>query len=268
MSERDGFQHGVPCWVDTWQDDGEAGARFYSELLGWEIEGGDVGDGRSYRMCNLRRRNAAGIGSPRPAGVPGAPAWTTYVWVDDVDGALATAIEAGGSAVLEPFESLDGGRMALIEDPQGAVFGIWRPGEHRGAQVVNEFGAWSMSPLQSPDPEASKRFYAAVFGWVDERFGTVSLLRLPGYVGGEPEQPVPRDVVAVLTEAGPGQPTGWIVDLWVDDVDAVAARAADLGGTVVVPPTDRPRAGVRAASIVDPAGAAFTVTRVLAIPSP
>ena len=249
MSERDGFQHGVPCWVDTWQDDGEAGARFYSELLGWEIEGGDVGDGRSYRMCNLRRRNAAGIGSPRPAGVAGAPAWTTYVWVDDVDGALATAIEAGGSAVLEPFESLDGGRMALIEDPQGAVFGIWRPGEHRGAQVVNEFGAWSMSPLQSPDPEASKRFYAAD-------------------VPGEPEQPVPRDVVAVLTEAGPGQPTGWIVDLWVDDVDAVAARAADLGGTVVVPPTDRPRAGVRAASIVDPAGAAFTVTRVLAIPSP
>ncbi|MET0129025.1 MAG: VOC family protein, partial [Solirubrobacterales bacterium] len=79
MSERDGFQHGVPCWVDTWQDDGEAGARFYSELLGWEIEGGDVGDGRSYRMCNLRRRNAAGIGSPRPAGVAGAPAWTTYV---------------------------------------------------------------------------------------------------------------------------------------------------------------------------------------------
>ncbi|MET0957913.1 MAG: VOC family protein [Solirubrobacterales bacterium] len=75
-------------------------------------------------------------------------------------------------------------------------------------------------------------------------------------------------MVAGLTEAGPGQPTGWIVDLWVDDVDAVAARAADLGGAVVVPPTDRPRAGVRAASIVDPAGAAFTVTRVLAIPSP
>ncbi|MET0957912.1 MAG: VOC family protein, partial [Solirubrobacterales bacterium] len=191
MSERDGFQHGVPCWVDTWQDDGEAGARFYSELLGWEIEGGDVGDGRSYRMCNLRRRNAAGIGSPRPAGVAGAPAWTTYVWVDDVDGALATAIEAGGSAVLEPFESLDGGRMALIEDPQGAVFGIWRPGEHRGAQVVNEFGAWSMSPLQSPDPEASKRFYAAVFGWVDERFGTVSLCGSPGTSAASPSSPSP-----------------------------------------------------------------------------
>jgi len=268
MSERDGFQHGVPCWVDTWQDDGEAAGRFYSELFGWEIEGGDVGEGRNYRMCNLRGRNAAGIGSPRPAGVPGPPAWTTYVWVDDVDRVLSLATDAGGSALLEPFDSLDGGRMAVIEDPQGAVLGIWNPGEHRGAQVVNEFGAWAMSPLQSADPEASKRFYGAVFGWEHEPFGPVTIFRLPGFVGGEPVQPVPRDVVAVMTEAGPGQPSGWIVDFWIDDVDATASKAEDLGGTIVVAPTDRPEVGIRAASIVDPAGAAFTVTRVLAIPSP
>ena len=268
MSERDGFQHGVPCWVDTWQDDGEAAARFYSELFGWEIEGGDVGEGRNYRMCNLRGRNAAGIGSPRPAGVPGPPAWTTYVWVDDVDRVLSLATDAGGSALLEPFDSLDGGRMAVIEDPQGAVLGIWNPGEHRGAQVVNEFGAWAMSPLQTADPEASKRFYGAVFGWEHEPFGTVTIFRLPGFVGGEPEQPVPRDVVAVMTEAGPGsRPAGSSTSGSTTSTRRPRRRRSWAGRSWSRRPSG-PTLGIRAASIVDPAGAAFTVTRVLAIPSP
>jgi predicted enzyme related to lactoylglutathione lyase len=129
---------------------------------------------------------------------------------------------------MGPIDSLDGGRIALLADPGGAVFGVWQLGEHGGARVINEPGAWAMSVLNSDDTEAARAFYAAVFGWTWDPFplgehgGT--LFRLPGYVGGEAEQPVPRDVVAVMAPAF-GRPAGWVVNFWVEDADAVAAAA-------------------------------------------
>ena len=74
----------------------------------------------------------------------------------------------GGSVVMEPFDMLDGGRGAILADPAGAVFGVWQPGRHRGAQLVNEPGAWAMSLLNTPDPERAKAFYGALFGWETE----------------------------------------------------------------------------------------------------
>ena len=158
------------------------------------------------------------------------------MWVDDADAVAAKVEAAGGSLVREPFESLDGGRMAIIRDPAGAVLGLWQPGEHRGAQVVNEPGAWAMSALSTPDPEGAAAFYATVFGWETEAFGDMATMwRLPGFFGGEPQQPVPRDVVAVMVR---GERAGWVVNFWVDDVDAAAERATALGGAVLSPPAD------------------------------
>ena len=123
-----------------------------------------------------------------------------------------------------------------------------------------------MSLLGTDDPEGAKEFYGALFGWEAEGFevdgGEFWLWRLPGYVGGEPEQPVPRDVVAVMARPEPGASPGWAVDFWVDDVDATAARAATLGGSVAVRAGDD--AIARQATIVDPEGATFTVSRVTA----
>ena len=168
------------------------------------------------------------------------------------------AVEAGGRLVTEPFDSLDGGRMAIVEDPAGAVFGAWQLGEHRGARVVNEPGAWAMSALSTPDPEGAKRFYGDVFGWTTSEFGPATMFHLPGFVGGEPQQPVSRDVVAVLV---PGEQAVWSVDFWVPDVDAAAARAVDLGGTVLSPPADA-MVG-RNTVIADPAGAVVSLSQVL-----
>lgn len=272
MSERDGFEAGVPCWVDTWQDDPEAAARFYSELFGWEIEETTpTGSGRRYFMCRLRGRDVAAIGSPIPEAAPPTPVWTTYVSVESAEDAAARAREAGGTVLVEPGDSMDGGRLTFITDPGGAVLGAWEQGEHRGAQLVNEPSAWSMSLLHTRDPDACKAFYAAVFGWETESFATgagdaeVELFRLPGYVGGEPQQPVSRDVVAVMIEMDshgmPAElPPHWGIDFWIADVDAAAARAKELGGTVHVAPTDRP--AFRQAALGDPAGAAFTVSQL------
>jgi predicted enzyme related to lactoylglutathione lyase len=161
MSERNGFHPGVPCFVDTWQPDADAAARFYAELFGWDADGPAGGP----YMCRLRGRDVAFIGQSPAEHAHRPSAWTTYVWVDSADATAARVLAAGGSVPVEPFESLDGGRIAILADPAGAHLGIWQVGEHRGAELVNEPSAWSWSQLLTTDPEGAKRFYAAVFGW-------------------------------------------------------------------------------------------------------
>src|SRR4029077_18160136 len=105
-----------------------------------------------------------------------------------------------------PFDAAPAGRLVVLADPSGAVLCAWEAGTREGAQTVNEPSAWAMSTLHTTDPEGSIAFYKAVFGWQPELFGPVTLWRLPGYVGGEPKQPVPRDVVGVMVSNGASQP--------------------------------------------------------------
>jgi predicted enzyme related to lactoylglutathione lyase len=259
VTERDGYGPGVPCWIDTWQPDADAAVAFYTQLFGWEVEDTMPPDvpGKHF-MCRLRGRDVAAIAS-RPQAAPAVTAWGTYVWVESADKAAAQAVDAGGAVLMQPFESLDGGRITVLSDPAGAPIGAWEPGTHRGAQLVNEPGAWSMSELTTSDPEGAEAFYGAVFGWETEPFGDELIMwRRPGYVGGEPEQPVPRDVVAAMTP-GEGQ-AGWSVDFWTGDADAAAETATRLGGAVVAGPFDTPVG--RTAVLADPQGAVFSVSKV------
>jgi uncharacterized protein len=266
MSDRDGFQPGVPCWVETWHDDPEPAIRFYSGVLGWEAENTQPADANgTFHVCRLRGRDAAAIGSPIPEGAPPTPLWTTFILVESAEETAGKAKDAGGNVILEPFESLEGGRLAIIADPAGATFAAWEQAEHKGAQVVNEPGAYSMSFLETTDPDGAKAFYGALFGWESKAFGPpeagFALWRLPGYVGGEPQQPVPRDNVATMIAGGEG-PARWSVDFWVANADEAAAKATDLGGSTLTPPSDVPGvAGMREATIADPAGAVLTITQ-------
>jgi predicted enzyme related to lactoylglutathione lyase len=267
MSERDGFAQGVPCWVDTWQPDADAAMNFYTQIFGWETEDTmpEGVDGKHY-MCRLRGRDVAAIAS-RPEGAPDVTAWTTYVWVDDVDSIVAKAKDAGGSVLVAPFDALDGGRIAVIADPAGAAIGAWQPGAHRGAQLVNEPGAYSMSGLMTPDPEGAKRFYPEVFGWEIKTFemgdDELVMWTVPGFVGGEPQQPVPRDVAATMlpTSNGDAPPPQWSVDFWIADLDEAAAKIPGLGGRVLAEPYDIPGTGLRQGVFMDPQGATFSLTR-------
>jgi predicted enzyme related to lactoylglutathione lyase len=258
LTERDGYEHGVPCWVDTWPEDPDTAATFYAGVFGWDVDkGAPPAAERRYYICRLRGSDVAAIGSPPPSPMP--PAWTTYVWVDDADAVAASAMRAGGSLLAEPFGTLDGGRTAIVADPAGAAFGVWTPGAHRGAQRINEPSAYAMSFLRTPDPEGAKAFYGAVLGWTTEAFGPMLLWRLPGYVGGVPKQPAPRDVVAVMAPAGEREPAHWRADFWIADADAAAARATHRGGSVVAGPEN---AGpFREAVLADPAGATFSVSQ-------
>jgi predicted enzyme related to lactoylglutathione lyase len=127
-----------------------------------------------------------------------------------------------------------------------------------------------MSQLLTDDPEAATRFYGSVFGWETEEISmgeaTVTLWRVPGYVGGEPQQPVSREVVAAMTELSPeaiaaGLAPHWSPDFWIADAEQAAQRVAGLGGTVAVAPHDAPP--FRRAVLADPEGATFSVSQLV-----
>jgi uncharacterized protein len=272
MTERERYSAGVPCWVETLQPDPEAAVAFYGALFGWEFAGPGAmpGDppGR-YFVARLRDRDVAGIGSLVVRSGSRAPAWTTFIRVDSAEVAAEKARGAGGSVLDEPFGALPAGRMAVLADPAGAVICAWEAVAREGAQLVDEPQAWAMSTLLTTDPERSKAFYGAVFGWQTEQFGPpgaqITLWRLPGYVGGTERQPVPRDVVGVMVAIDPDgsprpAPPRWSVDFWVDDADRTAERAAGLGGRVIVAPHEISR--FRNAVLADPQGAAFSVSQL------
>jgi len=126
-----------------------------------------------------------------------------------------------------------------------------------------------MSQLNTPDPEGAKAFYGAVFGWESDTFdmgeGLITLWRLPGYVGGEPEQPVSREVVGVMVPMSGDRSTEnvsahWSVDFWVEDVDAAADKTVELGGEVKMWPFHTSVG--RTAILADSQGAVFSVSKV------
>ena len=262
MSERSDYPAGVPCWVDTLAPDPEAALSFYAGLFGWEFSGpGPLG----YHVAQQRGRDVAGVGTqPDPSTPTG---WNTYVAVDSVEAATARAAEAGAGILVEPTEALPAGIFAVLADPTGAGICLWEGRERHGAQLVNEPSAWAMSALQTADPERAAAFYSELFGWQPEPLdmgpgAQGMLMRLPGYVGGEPQQPVPRDVVAaVLPLADASAAAGWSVDFWIDDAERAATRAPELGGRVLLAPHEA--AGFRRTVLADPSGAAFSVSQLL-----
>jgi uncharacterized protein len=264
VSERDDYPPGVLCCVHTAQRDPEEALDFYRAVLGWDFigSGSMPGDppGRYY-IARLRGKDVAGVSSPLPGEALPRPEWITYVAVKSADVASAHAREAGGVIVVEPFDISPSARVAVLRDPAGAAFGVWQAGLRKGAQLVNEPSAWSMSTLNTDDPEGATAFYRALFGWKPTPSEPgAALLRLPGYVGGEPEQPIPRDLVAVMRASD--RDPHWSVDILVADVDQAVATAVEHGGTVTVSPHELPR--FRNAVIADPHGAPLSLSQLVA----
>ena len=265
---RDGYPAGVPSFIDTSQRDAEAAQRFYGGLFGWEFD--EIVPGR-YWLAKLDGLDVAGL-SLLP---DSQPAWNTYIEVASVDQATADALQLGAHVLMPPMDvSNDAGRMSVICDPTGATFCTWESRQHHGAQLVNAAGTWNWSDLYTPDPSLAEPFYRALFGWeaTPVSFGEASGImwtqggygdsleaRTPGLRRMHEEAGAPEgftDCIGWLIEND--GPSRWNVTFAVDDTDASAARAAELGAEIVVPPFD---AGpVRVAQVRDPQGAQFTIS--------
>ena len=280
MPDRDGYPPGVPCWVDTSQPDPDAAADFYGGLFGWELEETmPPGSDGKYLMARIRGRNVAAISSPFE-GAPPMAVWNTYVCVDSADETAARVRDEGGRVLLESFDVMEAGRMAVLADPEGAVFSVWQAKEHGGAQVVNEHGSVNFNGLNTRDVEAAKAFYGGVFGWETIDLGPGNAMwklagygdhleeKTPGLREGMAEMGAPpgfEDVVAALISIAddqPDVPAHWSVTFAVDDADATAKQAAELGAELVVPPMDAP--WVRMSVIRDPQGATFIANQFVA----
>jgi predicted enzyme related to lactoylglutathione lyase len=291
MPERDGYIPGVPYWVDASEPDPAAALEFYGRLFGWEFE--DVmtpsSEGRYFiARCETRGwslfdmsgdSRGGDVAAVRsiPEAAPPRAMWNTYVWVDSADEAASKVRDAGGGVAMAPFDFMDASRMAVFTDPEGAAFCVWEAKEHKGARVVNDPGSVNFNGLNTRDVEAARSFYGSVIGWQTLVMdGGAEMWTLPGY-GDYLERYHPdlrkrwaeagapdgfEDVVATINpiaEDQPDTPPHWSVTFAVDDTDAAAAKATELGGKVIVPPFDAP--WVRMTVIGDPQGATFIASR-------
>ncbi len=248
--EIDHYEPGVPSWIDIGSPNPQGAADFYGALFGWEAPEGPP-ETEGYRVAMIGNRSVAGIGVQAH---PGPPVWATYIAVESTDETVAKVLAAGGQVIVPAMDVLDVGRMAIFADPVGAVFSVWEPGTHPGAELVNEPGTWSWSELLTTDFEASKAFYGEVFGWAPDEKGDGPT---PEYT----EWQVGGRSVAGMMQKPPMLPDDvppfWAVYFAVADTDAALERITELGGTVVSPAMDIEPG--RFAVVADPFGGVFSV---------
>jgi predicted enzyme related to lactoylglutathione lyase len=252
VPKRNGFEHGVPAWVDLSTSDVEAAKTFYAKLFGWQWTAADMPTG-TYWMATLQGELVAGLSAQQPdmAAQGVSSTWNTYVNVDNVDDATARAQAAGGQVLMQPIDIADTGRMSFISDPSGAPIGMWQAGTHKGAGLVNEPGALIWNEVYAPDTQATVAFYHQVFGWGTGGlpFGegsTYTTFKVGDAIVGGTAPPAPHQL-----------PPHWQVWFGTADADATAATAIAQGASIDIPPTDSPMGKI--AFIRDPTGAVFSV---------
>lgn len=239
------YPHGTFSWADCSSTDPAKSKAFYTKLMGWEAEDIPISDDMFYSMLKHDGLNAAGLGPTMAEGMPSV--WTNYVNVDDVDAIVAKSTELGGTTIVEPMDVFDSGRIAMIQDPTGAVVGLWQAKNHIGASLVNTAGAMCWNELSTRDAEAAKKFYGELFGWeyeLDEASGYTSLKNKGRFNGG----------IMQMDESYGDMPPVWTVYFSVADLDATIAQAEPNGGKVIMPSTDAGGIG-KFSIIADPTGA-------------
>jgi predicted enzyme related to lactoylglutathione lyase len=258
MGTRTSYEPGTFCWIDLGTTDREGAKAFYQGLFGWDAVDSPMGEGETYSIMMVEGESVAAIydqpQQQREAGVP--PFWFSYVAVASADDAAAAAKEAGGSVHAEPFDVMEAGRMAVIADPTGAMFGVWQAGENIGAGRVNEPGALTWNELATNDVEAASNFYAELFGWSIEEIDTGGGPRYwsIGHEGGASGQN------GGVREPGPseeGLPPFWLPYLAVESTDDTLGNAGELGATTLVPTMEIPTG--KFAVVRDPQGAVFAL---------
>lgn len=249
---------GTFCFAELATSDAPGAREFYTGLLDWQAHDDPLPSGGTYTMFTHQDGFVAATyeltAEMKEMGVP--THWQLYVSVDDARATAARAAELGGTIIKDAFDVHEIGSMAVLQDPAGATFAVWQPKASRGTDHLDgkpHTVCWN--ELASRDAKAAGNFYCALFGWrqasMDSGAGSYTV-----FMAGE------RRIAGMLqmTDEWGELPSHWMMYLAVDDCDASAARAAELGGIVCVPPTDIPPFG-RFAVLADPQGATFSIIK-------
>ncbi len=258
MQETPTYAPGTFCWVELGTTDGEAAKKFYTELFGWTFTDHPMGPGMVYTMLQLEGKDIGALYTMSDEmitqGIP--PNWLSYALVASADESAAKAKELGGTLMKEPFDVMDVGRMAVVQDPTGAVFALWQAGTNKGAGIVNVPNSFVWNELATPDTTRAGEFYSGLFGWTTnvQQLGpmTYTTFRNNDRPAGGMYTPAPEMA---------DTPPHWLVYFAVDDCDAKVAQANELGARTIAPPMDIPSTG-RFAMLLDPQGAAFAIIKL------
>jgi uncharacterized protein len=255
MPKQTSYTQGTPCWVDLQTSDQAAAKAFYAGLFGWTYDDQPMDENTVYSMGQIEGDSVAAIAPQNPAMAGAPPTWNTYIAVDSVDDSAAKVASAGGQIAMPPFDVPDAGRMAFVLDPGGAAVGLWQANKHIGAERVNEPGTISWNELVTADPAASLGFYNQVIGMTssDQDMGDGNMYTVF-------EATDKRQVGGATKPYAEGTPNHWHVYFGTASTDATAAKAAELGGTVLVAPFDIPVG--RIAVVQDPQGAVFSLFQI------
>ena len=120
---------GVFVWDELMTSDPDAATSFYAEVFGWKSRAMDMGDMGTYTIFSRGEDADVGGCMRTPPGVEAPPHWLVYIGVDDVDATAARAKELGATVFQEPMDIPEVGRFAVVQDPAGAVFGLFRPNQ-------------------------------------------------------------------------------------------------------------------------------------------
>lgn len=246
------YAPGTPIWVDLQASDLTKAKHFYAEVFGWEPHVAPEPEAGGYTMFKLGGKTVAGLG-PKMGEQPSA--WTTYVSVEDANAAAEQVRKAGGKVLMEPMKVMDVGTMAIFSDPTGAVFAVWQPAKHKGAELVNQPNSLCWNELATRDTGAATTFYRHVFGWgakVNEGPMPYTEWQVDGksIAGMMPMQDrMPAHV-----------PPHWLPYFAVSDCDATVTKVEKAGGRVLNPAMDIDQG--RFAVLADPEGAAFAVIKL------
>ncbi len=245
------YADGAPCWADLSTPDITGARRFYSALLGWTIDEPNPAMG-GYANARIDGQTVAGM-VPSMPGQSMPSAWSVYLKSSDIDATARAISGAGGTLLMQPMTVGEHGRMLVAFDATGAAFGIWQPGQHRGAQRFDQPGAMCWHEVNTRDGAATDTFYRALFPYEQSQVGDGKDFDYVTYTLGD-------KVVGgrlQMTAAWGDLPAHWLTYFAVTDADAAAARVQELGGKLMHGPFDSPHG--RIAVVADPYGAVFSL---------
>lgn len=240
-------------WYELLTTDPDAAVDFYRGVLGWGTDVWEAGE-EPYTMWTNGGSSIGGVMRlPDEAESDGAPPfWLPYVATADVDGTVEKARERGATVYVEPRDIPEVGRMAVLADPQGAVFALYaRTGDHPGLADPEVPGNFSWHELACADWEDALAFYGELFGWEGTDatdMGEMGIYQMYGLDG--------------ATLGGmfslPDVPPHWMLYVTVEDIDATVAEVEAGGGEILNGPMEVPGGG-HVAQCRDPQGAAFAL---------
>ena len=245
--------HGQFVWYELTTPDVDAARKFYPPITGWGTQQFD----KDYTMWTTGGAPFAGIfrlGPEQQAkGIP--PNWMPYIEAGNVDDTARKVTSLGGTVVVPPTDIPGTGRFAVVRDPQGATFGLYKSlNASRAWDGTPTLGRFSWHELMTTDYKKAFDFYRQLFGW--EKTGEMDM------GGGNPYfmYGVKGKMYGGMFTRPPemaGMSPFWMIYVNVKDVKKAVATATKAGAWVKQPPMEVP--GGMIAILGDPQGAAFAV---------